>query len=182
MANLYRADRFVCQGDAVLAVLTGFAGVVVGWLLKTISDFQAERRANKRADVIWRRQHYVDAVASLVHAGRELMSADSAISRATYSLLNAQSGGDQAIIEACRAAHLAAVERQHPWTTSTAQALEAVRLFAPENVVERADAAWDAIHNGGSFPEVTATAAFEAAVLDALAGLRAETRATAGLV
>lgn len=165
----------------MLAILVGLAGVVIGWLLKTITDFLAERRANKRADVIWRRQHYVDAVAGLVHAGRELMSADSAISRATYSLVNAESGGDQAIIDACRAEHRAAHDRQQPWTTSTIQALEAVRLYAPENVVERANAVWSAIYNGGSFPAVTATAALEAAVLDALADLRAETRATAGL-
>lgn len=170
-----------CKCGAVLAILAGLAGVVIGWLLKTVSDFLAERRANKRADAIWRREHYVDAVGVLAHACRELMSADSAISRATYSLLNAQAGGDQTIIDECRAAHLAAIERQRPWTTSTIQALEAVRLYAPENVVERADAAWSAIYNGGSFPEITATAAFESTVLDALSDLRAETRTTAGL-
>jgi hypothetical protein len=165
----------------VLALLAGLVGVVIGWLLKTTSDFLAERRANKRADLIWRRQHYVDAVASLVHAGRELMAADSAISRTIYSLINAQSGGNQAIIEACRAENRAATDRQLPWTTSTIQALEAVRLYAPESVVARADAAWSAIHNGGRFPDVTATAEFEDAVLKALAELRAETRAAAGL-
>ncbi|GAA1250459.1 hypothetical protein GCM10009657_27720 [Oryzihumus leptocrescens] len=103
-------------------------------------------------------------------------------SNACGRLINAKSGGNQAIIEACGAERHAAIDRQHPWTTSTSQALEAVRLYAPENVVELADAAWSAIHNGGSLPAVTAIDAFEDAVLDALADLRAETRATAGLM
>ena len=74
-----------------------------------------------------------------------------------------------------------ASDRQLPWTTSTTQALEAVRLYAPENIVKSADAAWSAIYNEGSFPDVRGIPSFEQAVLDALANLRAETRATAKL-
>ena len=70
----------------VLALLAGLVGAAIGWLLKTMSDLLAEGRANRRADAIWRRQLYVDAVATLAHAGRELMSADCAISLAIYSL------------------------------------------------------------------------------------------------
>ena len=165
----------------MLTLIAGLTGAVIGWLLKTASDLLAEGRANKRADTIWRRQLYVDAVATLAHAGRELMSADSRISRAIYSLGNAERGGDPAIIAACQAANQTATDRQIPWTTSTIQALEAVRLYAPQNVVKSADAAWEAIYNRGSFPDVQGISTFEGAVLDALSNLRAETRATAGL-
>lgn len=165
----------------VLAIVAGLAGAVIGWLLKTMSDFLAEGRANRRADAIWRRQLYVDAVATLAHAGRELMSADCAIARAIHSLSNAERGGDPDIIAACQARDQAATDRQLPWTASTIQALEAVRLYAPEHIVKAADAAWSAIYNEGSFPDVRGIPAFERAVLDALAALRAETRATAGL-
>ena len=87
----------------MLPLLVGLAGVVIGWLLKTVTEVLAERRANQRADVTWRREQYVDAVGALIHAGRELMAADSALSRAIYSLSNAERGGNQAIIESCEA-------------------------------------------------------------------------------
>jgi hypothetical protein len=164
----------------MFAILVGIAGVVIGWLLKTLSDLMAERRANTRADVTWRREHYIDAVAILIHASRELMAADSAISRAINSLMNARPGGDQAIIDACVAENRAATERQLPWTTATIQALEAVRLYAPESVVEKADASWAAIHYNGRLPEATAIADFETGVMDALAELRAAARKSAG--
>lgn len=109
------------------------------------------------------------------------MSADSGISRAIYSLSNAEQAGDPDIIAACKAQNQAASDRQSPWVASTLQALEAVRLYAPGNVVQAADAAWEAMHNGGSFPDVHGIPTFEEAVLDALINLRAETRATAGL-
>lgn len=165
----------------MLPVLVGLAGVVIGWLLKTVTDLLAERRAQNRADETWRREHYVDAVGVLVHAGRELMAANSSLSRAIYSLSNAERGGNPSIIESCRAEHRDAVDRQHPWTTSTIQALEAVRLYAPANIVERADTSWEALNNGGQLPDVTTIDTFEKAVTAALAALRADTRATAGL-
>jgi hypothetical protein len=109
------------------------------------------------------------------------MSADSRIARAAYALRNAEQGGNLAIISSCQSSHREAIDRQLPWTTSTIQALEAVRLYAPDNIVDSADAAWNAIYNKGSFPDVQNIAAFETAVLDALAKLRSETRATAEL-
>ena len=173
-------SRTVCNGF-VLAVVAGLAGAIVGWALKTASDRLAERRAAKRSDLIWRRQHYVDAVGTLIHAGRELMSADSSISRATFSLVNAEAGGNAAIIDACRAGHREALDRQLPWTTATTQALELVRLYAPTNVVEQADAAWNAILNDGRLPDVHQVPSYEAAVTAAFETLRSETRTTAGL-
>lgn len=171
----------MCDRLLVLVLTAGLVGAVAGWLLKTASEFLAERRANRRTDVIWRREHYVDSVAILAYAGRELMSADSSISRAIYSLSNAEQGGDPAIIAACETQNRAASDRQGLWITPTLQALEAVRLYAPENVVKAADAAWGAIFNGGSFPDVQGIQAFEQGVLEALSNLRVETREVAGL-
>lgn len=116
----------LCQGASCLPFLVGLAGVIIGWLLKTLTDLLAERRANKRADVTWRREHYVDAVGALIHAGRELMGANSSLSRAIYSLSNAERGDNPTIIESCRAGHRDAIDRQRPWVTATIQALEAV--------------------------------------------------------
>ena len=165
----------------MLAVVAVLIGAVVGWGLKTLSDLLAEKRYRRREDVIWRRQHYVDAVAALTHAGRELTAADSRMSRAIHSLSNAEQGGNPAIIAACREANIAAAEEQRPWTTATMQALEVVRLYAPDNVTAKADALWGTIMNQGSFPRADAITAFEAAVLGALEELRTEARTTAGL-
>lgn len=165
----------------MLALLTGLAGAIAGWLLKTLSDLFTERRANKRADVLWRRTKYVDAVAELLFSARELMAADSRVSRAVFSLLNAQNGGNPKIIAESEAQHRAAVAAQEPWTTATIRALESVRLYGPDGVVARADALWAAIHYGGRSPDVSEIGDFEQAVGVALASLRAEARAAASI-
>ena len=165
----------------MLALLAGLAGAIAGWLLKTFSDLLAERRANERADIIWRRTKYVDAVAELLLSGRALMAADSRMSRAVYSLSNAESGGNAAILEQCQAQHRAAVEAQEPWTTATIRALESVRLYGPDSVVVRADALWEAIYNGGHLPDVSEIRAFEQAVTDASASLRAAARVASSI-
>ena len=132
----------------MLALLLALVGVVVGWVLKTVSDLFAERRANKRADSTWRREKYVDAVADLLSSARELMAADSRMSRAIASLSTAQSGNSAAILAECHAQHRAAVEAQDPRTTATIRALESVRLDGPDRVVAGANAVWDAIQPG----------------------------------
>lgn len=165
----------------MLALATGLAGILIGWILKVLSDIFAEGRANKRADIVWRRQHYVDDVATLIHAIRELMSADSAISRAIFALGNAESSPNPEVVATCRAQHQSALERQAPWTTATARALEAVRLYAPDDVIQAANAAWDAVHNSGSGPDVRRLSEFEQSVLEALIVLREKTRDIAEL-
>lgn len=165
----------------MLALTIGLLGVVLGWSLKTLSDLRAEQRAGRRADAIWRRERYVDAVADLAHSGRELMSANCAIARALFALSNAEQGGMVAIMNSCRAEYRAAIDQQLPWMTATVQALEVLRLYAPQNVVDRADGVWAAIHNDGALPQARDLESFEAAALRALSDLRAEARATAGL-
>lgn len=80
-----------------------------------------------------------------------------------------------------RTRHREALEAQEPWTTATVRALESVRLYGPDGVVERANALWDAIHHGGRFPDVLEIREFEQAVLDASEGLRAEARSAASI-
>jgi hypothetical protein len=158
------------------ALIGVIVGAVIGWALKTFTDWLTERRGNRRADLVWRREKYVDAVAEFLHAANELRSADAQLARAIYSSRNAENVGRPDIIETCRANERAAGERQAPWTTAVSEAMERVRLYAPDDVVALAQAVRDAIQNRGTLPRIDDVAAFEQRVNDAAAALATRTR------